>query len=234
MKVTFVHHSSFIVELKEHILLFDYFKGELPEFSRDKKLCVFSSHRHYDHFDKFIFKLADEYENIQYILSKDIEAIAGGENPPDIIYMDAHEEISLGDLKVKTLYSTDEGVAFYIVCEGKIIYHAGDLNWWHWEGEPAEWNIAMERDYIREIQYLKGAYIDVAFLPLDNNQGESAFLGIDYFMRNTDTQLAFPMHLNGTPEIIQLLKQKETAMEYRDRIQEISKDGQEFIIGGKK
>ena len=36
MKITYIHHSSFCVELENSILLFDYFKGELPEFNKDK------------------------------------------------------------------------------------------------------------------------------------------------------------------------------------------------------
>ncbi len=41
MKITYIHHSSFCVELENSILLFDYFKGELPEFNKDKKtLCI--------------------------------------------------------------------------------------------------------------------------------------------------------------------------------------------------
>ena len=55
MKITYIHHSSFCVELENSILLFDYFKGELPEFNKDKKLYVFASHFHQDHFDKCIF-----------------------------------------------------------------------------------------------------------------------------------------------------------------------------------
>ena len=40
--------------------------------------------------------------------------------------------------EIRTLRSTDEGVAFVVHYAGKTIYHAGDLNWWHWEGEPDE------------------------------------------------------------------------------------------------
>ena len=60
MKITYIHHSSFCVELENSILLFDYFKGELPEFNKDKKLYVFASHFHQDHFDKCIFEIAKQ------------------------------------------------------------------------------------------------------------------------------------------------------------------------------
>lgn len=41
---------------------------------------------------------------------------------------------------VKTLFSTDEGVAFLLRCSEGTIYHAGDLNDWVWNGEPDEEN----------------------------------------------------------------------------------------------
>ena len=52
MKVTYIHHSSFLVETDENYFLFDYFEGELPEFKEDKPLLVFASHRHGDHFSR--------------------------------------------------------------------------------------------------------------------------------------------------------------------------------------
>ena len=50
MKITYIHHSAFLVETESAYLLFDYFQGKLPEFSEEKPLYVFASHRHPDHF----------------------------------------------------------------------------------------------------------------------------------------------------------------------------------------
>ena len=52
MKVTYIQHSGFMVELEECVLVFDYYKGLLPSVSKDKKLYVFSSHHHHDHFEQ--------------------------------------------------------------------------------------------------------------------------------------------------------------------------------------
>ena len=43
MKVTYIHHSSFLVETDENYFLFDYFEGELPEFKEDKPLMISGS-----------------------------------------------------------------------------------------------------------------------------------------------------------------------------------------------
>lgn len=40
MKIRFIGHSGFYVELEEMNLLFDYYRGELPEIDRSKPLFV--------------------------------------------------------------------------------------------------------------------------------------------------------------------------------------------------
>ena len=55
MKITYIHHSSFLVEMEQIALLFDYFEGEIPEIRQDQLLIVFASHRHGDHFSPGIF-----------------------------------------------------------------------------------------------------------------------------------------------------------------------------------
>ena len=72
MKITYIHHSAFLVETESAYLLFDYFQGKLPEFSEEKPLYVFASHRHPDHFSKVIFDLEEKHPNIHYILAFDI------------------------------------------------------------------------------------------------------------------------------------------------------------------
>ena len=163
MKIQYIHHSSFSVEFEKAVFLFDYFEGELPEFPRDKDLIVFASHRHHDHFDRIIFDLADKYPSVRYILSKDIRMSENyrkrmgipDETASRITYIGKNAELALmagGEpLKVETLTSTDEGVAFILQYEGKCLYHAGDLNWWTWIGETEEEYEDMTRRFQSEI-----------------------------------------------------------------------------------
>ena len=69
MKITYIHHSCFLVELERVMLLFDYMRGSLPPLDDDKDLLVFASHRHEDHFSPAVFKLAEKHPRIRYILS---------------------------------------------------------------------------------------------------------------------------------------------------------------------
>ena len=73
MRVTFLGHSGFFLELPEADLLFDYYKGELPSPDPERPLFVFVSHAHADHFTRKIFSLADKTERIRFILSDDQE-----------------------------------------------------------------------------------------------------------------------------------------------------------------
>ena len=62
MKITYIHHSSFLIELETMTLLFDYTEGVLPEIRRDKPLLVFASHRHGDHYSEKVLDLIREYK----------------------------------------------------------------------------------------------------------------------------------------------------------------------------
>ena len=87
------------------------------------------------------------------------------------------ERLSLPGVTVEALPSTDEGVAFLVTAEGRTVFHAGDLNWWHWEGEDPVWNRNMEADFRRYAEPLRGRKIDLAMLPLDPRLGEDGFRG---------------------------------------------------------
>ncbi|MCC3867207.1 MBL fold metallo-hydrolase [Terrisporobacter mayombei] len=227
MKITYIHHSSFVVELKNCILLFDYFQGNLPEFNNDKKLYVFSSHSHHDHFNKNIFKLKRIHPDVTYILSNDINATES----KNIRLIDANEKLVIDNLEIETLQSSDLGVAFIVKIENKTIYHAGDLNWWHWEGENSpEENTYAENLFKNSIDKIKGINIDVAFLPLDSRQGNQYYLGFDYFMRNTNTKIAFPMHFWSNHSLVKTFKASNHALNYKDKILEINHNNEEFQL----
>ena len=227
MKITYIHHSSFSVELDNSILLFDYFKGKLPDFDKSKKLYVFSSHSHHDHFSNSIFKLEKIYKDVTYILSDDIKT----SKSKNIKFIGANEKLLLDNMEIETLESSDLGVAFIIKIENKTIYHAGDLNWWHWEGENSpEENKFAENKFKDAIDKIKGRNIDLAFIPLDTRQGDQYYLGFDYFMRNTNTKLAFPMHFWDDYSLSKKLKNSKYALDYKDKIFDIEFENQTFHI----
>ena len=132
--------------------------------------------------------------------------------------------------RIQTLPSTDEGIAFLISYQGHVIYHAGDLNWWHWEGEPEEYNRQMKEAYQSALLQLPDTRIDVAFVPVDLRLGRQYVWGLDYFMRHTDTSCVFPMHFWGDYDVFSRLLEEPCTREYRKKIVSIEKEGQKFDI----
>ena len=202
MRVTFLAHSGFLVDLPSALLLFDYLGSGLPALP-DKPLLVFASHRHEDHFTPAIFPLDDGSRETCFLLGKDIKLTprhleqwgVSHETTQKCLCLGGNETVSpLPGVTVETLPSTDEGVAFLVTCDGQTIFHAGDLNWWHWEGEPKDWNRNMEVNFKRYCEPLRNRSIDLALLPLDPRQERDGFRGAKYFLETADIRRFIPMH----------------------------------------
>ena len=202
MRVTFLAHSGFLVELPSALLLFDYLGAGLPALP-DKPLLIFASHRHEDHFTPSIFSLDDGSRETYFLLGKDIKLTPRHLEKWGVSFETAGKCFCLGGnetacplpgVTVETLPSTDEGVAFLVTCDGRTIFHAGDLNWWHWEGEPKDWNRNMEVNFKRYCEPLRNRSIDLALLPLDPRQERDGFRGAKYFLETADIRRFIPMH----------------------------------------
>ncbi len=238
MKVTYLYHSGFAVELEKHIFVFDYMKGKLPDWDGRKEIIFFASHKHPDHFVMDIFQWFGKYENLRYVLGSDIKLSdkyleCNGVDPcvkTVITNAGKNRTLELGDVKIETLRSTDEGVAFIVCTEGKTIYHAGDLNWWHWEGEADSWNTQMGKDYKKEISLIDGRHFDVAFVPLDPRLEWAYGLGMQEFLEHTDTDHVFPMHMWDDYRTIDKYKKSDKGRQYADKVMEISRPGQEYAL----
>lgn len=204
MNCTYLGHSTFLLETEHALLLFDYTGGplELPE--RKKNLLVFASHRHGDHFNKAIFSLAAQKRDAVFILSSDIATHLVSQDV-QVRWMGPYEEISIHDVAVRTLKSTDEGVAFVIQAEGRTIYYAGDLNHWHWEGESEAYNLQMKRDYHAELRLLP-AKLDLAFVPVDPRLGPFYSLGAKDLVARVKVKTLIPMHFWKDSSVCEKLK----------------------------
>lgn len=248
MKVTYTGHSGFLLDTGDAYFLFDYYKGRIPEMDMDKPLVIFTSHKHQDHFNPVVFGLADKYPHILFVLAKGVPyknlsikfsaSIAGQNkiNPGDFknilpVKKDISETVQLSngkELAIKTLRSTDEGVAFLIRYNGRNYYHAGDLNMWVWEGETENYNKNMELRYIKEMEKLKGINIDAAFIPFDPRLAGNAYKGPLAFLSYTDCRYVFPMHCWGDYRIIDSFVKMYP--EYKDKIVKITGENMEFQL----
>jgi L-ascorbate metabolism protein UlaG (beta-lactamase superfamily) len=199
--IRYLYHSGFSLETDNCCLIFDYYQGEvrLP----DKKTYVFCTHNHADHYNPKIFAWQDKRPGIQYILSYDLKGDpmvpAGKDN---LTFLSPGEERLIEEITVKAYGSTDEGVSFLVNCEGINIFHAGDLNWWHWaEDIPAE-RVKAEQTFKAEIAKIEGSSVDIAFFPVDPRLDANYYLGAELFIQTIRPRYLVPMHFWDDPHII--------------------------------
>ncbi len=249
-KVYYIMHSCFLVELDDRYLLFDYFdksvvadvvdyRGGLPQLSPDKKLYVFASHCHKDHWWLKVLDFATERDNVHFILSKDIRLGTGflvrsGYDlsiKKKMTRVSPLHEYHVDDMKIETLRSTDAGVAFIVTTNNLSIYHAGDLNWWNAEGRGELYGEQYGREYRRALRPMENKHFDIAFVLLDARMGEDGyFLGLDYFIKHIECDYIFPMHMWGDYSWIGRFKNRPDMVQLKDRIIDIERENMIFEI----
>lgn len=249
MKITYIHHSCFVVEIEDCIFVFDYYKGNLPKFDQTKHIFFFVSHSHGDHFHPKIYEYSEIYPNVTYILSDDVRkslsfAVRIGIGGENTLFVEKHQKIYVNvdnrgvstqsggyhDIKIETLKSTDEGVAFIVEYMGKSIYFAGDLHWWTWRGNTEEEEKFHEKAYKQEMEKIKGRHFDAAFAVLDPRQEERYWWGLNEFMNMAEPEYVFPMHFWKDYALIEKFKRGDSTKNYQNKIMSISYEGQIFEI----
>ena len=241
MEITYLGHSGFLVETSAAYFLFDCIRGDLPDFNDTKKLYVFVSHAHHDHWDRGIFT-DERLKNAEcFVLGFDIRGPFGDMACKDprlaavpVVWALPQQTIRTEDFSCLPLLSTDEGVAFLIRTGAETIYHAGDLNWWHWNGDPDERNLERARNFKREIDRMKGIPIDVAFVPLDPRQEDAYRFCMDYCMETLDAAHVFPMHFWGDHELAITYRAslKPLHPDWFGRFHPIRFEGEKFMVPG--
>lgn len=189
MKIEYIYHSGFTVETDNYFLVFDYYKGKL-NLKENRKIIVFSSHGHGDHFNAEVLEWKKEIQNIQYVLSSDIKV----EPDSNIHLMEPYESLKIYDVSIHSFGSTDIGLSFLVNVDGKNIFFAGDLNWWLWPEDTEEEKETMERDLKEEIEKIKKYNIDIGFFPVDPRLRENYSLGGKYFIEQVKPKYFVPIH----------------------------------------
>ena len=239
MKITYIGHSGFLLEWEACCWLFDYYKGVIPAMDPKKKIIAFASHVHRDHFNPDIFRLADHYPDVTYVLSSDIGLPDGKDRQEfpflrpgrKILSASPSSEYELADAKggmirCRTLRSTDSGVAFLLQYRGKTVYHAGDLNLWVWKEESEEYNNHMTEMFLKEMDTLKDVPIDYAFVPLDPRMEEFYGAGADALLNSAKVRYLFPMHFWKTPQVTGRYKKERSTKDNKTEVMEIGRNGQ--------
>ncbi|WP_455497676.1 MBL fold metallo-hydrolase [Coprobacter sp.] len=208
MKLTYIYHSGFAIEGDGFTLLIDYYKdsGSNGEgvvhdhlLHRTGKLYVLSTHSHPDHFNPEILAWKQERPDIYYIFSRDILENHSA-TPEDAVYLSPSELYRDNTLCIQAFGSTDIGCSFLIEIDGKRIFHAGDLNNWHWKEESTmEESKEYEDAYLHELEILARVTdrFDLVMFPIDPRLGREYMLGAEQFVCRFAVDCFAPMHFHN-------------------------------------
>ena len=214
MDVHFIFHSGFAVVTDRANLIFDCWKdpaGVVPSILSNNRLTYFfASHRHPDHFSPDIFQYANLNSEVIYILSSDIKhsLCRKGQQmviPARSVFLRRGETYcdKLLD-EVCATPSTDVGISFCIRIEDASIFHAGDLNYWHWRDESTPGEIKKAYgDFtaaLRTIEEAGYARFNLAMFPVDSRIGTDYPEGARIFLRTFKVDNFFPMHFTENPQ----------------------------------
>lgn len=200
--VTYLGGSGFLVSIGETGMLFDASEQGadsrvLPTrqtLAAFRRLYVFVSHHHGDHFSETIYDLCPE--EAVFIVGFDVPAPHRG------VRMAPGEERGFGPVSVKAFGSTDEGVSYMVTYAGIRLFHAGDLNLWHWRDESSITEIEeAEKAFYDCVAPIPPETIDVAFFPVDPRQGSMYDAGAGYFVMTVKPKILIPMHFQGRADI---------------------------------
>ncbi|MDR1619047.1 MAG: MBL fold metallo-hydrolase [Clostridiales bacterium] len=202
MRITYLSNSGFCVEVGDDYLVFDCHnpRGQpalaCETLRQYRTVTVFISHSHGDHYARDIWKT----ENARFAAAFDIDVpspykgVCTSFRPGDAT--------EINGLSVRAFGSTDEGVSFYVERGDVALFHAGDLNDWHWRDEGGE-TFAREAEdaFLRELTKIKAAKlkpIDMAFFPVDPRIGSDYYRGALLFAKAMRPKRFMPMHFGKT------------------------------------
>ena len=209
MKLDYIYHSGFAIEADRVTVIIDYHKdssektpdrGIVHDYLLKKSgtLYLLSSHFHPDHFNREILSWKELRSDIRYIFSKDILKYrrAASEDATYInkgdIYEDEH-------IRIEAFGSTDVGISFLIYLPCVRLFHAGELNNWHWSEESTPQEIRKaEGDFLTEVKLLqqKSPQVDIVMFPVDSRIGKDYMRGAEQFVERIKTTIFAPMHFS--------------------------------------
>ena len=195
--VYYLGHSGWVVRTANHLLVFDYFKGDRlpdnpglangcisPSEMKGTKVIVFASHVHGDHYVPAIFDWRKDVPDLTYVMGFAPQGKEG------FVQLANRETREVAGAEVTAIPSTDSGQGFLVTVDGVTILHPGD---------HANRNRDLSGAYVPEIDFLasKAGSVDIMFVPVTGcNFGDVVAVrtGDYYAIRKLKPKAVFPMH----------------------------------------
>lgn len=193
MRLKFLYHSGIAIENSDLVILIDPIKHF--KHYKNKNIYCLITHSHSDHYNKDISHLEND-NNVVYILSEDIKRMHNSivVKKGDVKFFD--------DFSIEVFGTTDLGVSYLIKVDEKVIFHSGDLNWWHWPSNSLKVQLDEKNQYMEEIEALKNKSIDYAFVPVDPRLKEGACYAMDYFISSVHPRFLIPIHFSDAFDFV--------------------------------
>lgn len=224
--VTYLTNSGFLLETGDTLLIFDY-TCDCPGIvsrallSRFEHTVFFASHRHFDHYNKGIFAFAD-VPGVSYALSGDIPTFQKA------VFFSPGQSAQVGNAQVHAFGSTDLGVSFLAEVNGLRVFHAGDLNLWHWKTQSTPEEIAQARAMFDEVLDTLPGGFDAAFFPVDPRLEKDFDEGAQLFLDRFSPRVLIPMHFReDTFAAFDFAQKNKTA---RTRVLPMTRTGQRETV----
>lgn len=208
--LTYFYQSGFSIGVDKTLLIFSYFENtdvlsrhkyalsprELRPFNN---IVVFIPNRCREHFDPAVFEFP-KLLPIEYVVSDDAKDMVPEGVSAHIVQ--AGDVLQLDNVAVEVCPSSGLGVSYFVRVNGVRIFHAGDLNLWHWhdEGNSHDTELATAR-FESVMASLPTEPMDLCMFPLDPNQGRYFDSGANRFIMRLKPRVFVPMHWRERDEI---------------------------------
>lgn len=207
MLIRYLYNSGFALECGRATLLIDVWpqskdgeggigSGEVDGDylkSRPGPIYLLVSHGHHDHFNRSVLHWRKLRPDIRCILSSDIKLM----DKKGVSFLSPGMEYRDEDLFIHAFGSTDLGVSLYLEAGGLKLFHAGDLNNWHWSDESTSEEIEQAQSAFLGILGELKAFaptLDAAFFPVDPRMGTDYDRGARQFLESIRCRMFIPMH----------------------------------------
>ncbi len=208
--VTYFYQSAFTVLMKKTLMIFSYRQTGLSQLAENQRLSekdfqgfnnilVFVPNSSAEHHDTAIYEWKRSFP-ITYILPQEAAKVAP--HVANIRVCREGDHFSIGHCDITVYGSTDAGFSYLASAEGITVFHAGDLNLWHWREENTLKEISRaESLFYEKVSKLPRDKIDISMFPLDPNQGGFYDAGANHFIMTARPRTFFPMHFGTRAEI---------------------------------
>lgn len=208
--VTFFHQSSFAVRVDGTLLVFSYHEQGEDCLSAASRITE-SELKGFEHIVVFVPGAASEHCDpvvfswnralpLTYVVARSARHLCP--QMSNVYVMEAGDHIGVADVSVRACGSADDGVSFLVNVGGVTVFHAGDLNLWHWREENSLKEIARaEKEFYQAVSEMPDEKIDLCMFPLDPNQGACYDAGANHFIMTRKPRVFLPMHFGARGDV---------------------------------